>query len=329
MGFRILNPMEESQPRAPKKIRLTKSEAYAMRLSSPKKKRIAFGLVGLLVMAALGNVLWHFQDVWLSYWLPENEPGLPVAAAVDAGPQSSGPSAMPTPEPQTVPNAALPLDYLSAVVWDHPQFVQGVKTFNQSLDLFRQFRRDGAPIALLAQAEHGAIQAAQLFENLQAGAPETVPLADYAARCRRLAAESRRIAQPPAAATQPRLSSSESAVPAPKPGEPWQDPDYLQGARLFNQALERYKLFLADKSRADLLESIEDDAFQAAKKFESLKDQAPESVPIGDHITQCYKLISDCRRQHLEGGPAEPDNDFGRGTAGPRRRPALPAYQPQ
>ena len=58
MGFRILNPMEESQPRAPKKIRLTKSEAYAMRLSSPKKKRIAFGLVGLLVMAALGNVLY-------------------------------------------------------------------------------------------------------------------------------------------------------------------------------------------------------------------------------------------------------------------------------
>ena len=327
MGFRILNPMEESKPAGPKKIRLTKSEVYAMRIASPRKKRIAFGLVGLLVMAALGNVLWHFQDVWLSYWFPEREAALPLEAPGDAEPSPGAKAPAPSPQSQAVPET-LPLDFLSAIPWDHPRFVQGVKTFNQALDLHRRYRRDGAPAALLAQAEQGAIQAARLFEDLQAEAPETVPLAEYAARGRRLAEESRRLAQPSAAA--PRTpSSSESDVPPPRPGEPWQHPDYLQGARLFNQALEQYKIFLADKSRTDLLKAIEDDAFQAAKKFEALKGQAPESVPIGDHVAQCYKLISDCRRQHLEGGPAEPDGDFDRGTAGPRKRPALPAYQPK
>lgn len=320
--------MEESKPAGPKKIRLTKSEVYAMRIASPRKKRIAFGLVGLLVMAALGNVLLHFQDVWLSYWLPEErEAPLPAAAPGDAQPPPAAESPRPAPPPQAVPEPP-PLDFLSAIPWDDPRFVQGVKTFNQSLDLFRRFRRDGAPGALLAQAAQGADRAAQLFGNLKAEAPAAVPLADYAARCRRLAAECRRLAQPPAPAPRP-PSPAPSAVPAPKPGEAWQHPDYLQGARLFNQALEQYQVFLADKSRADLLKAIEDGAFEAAKKFESLKGQAPESVPIGDHVTQCYKLISDCRRQHLEGGPAEPDNDFDRGTAGPRRRPALPAYQPQ
>ena len=318
--------MEESKPAGPKKIRLTKSEVYAMRIANPRKKRIAFGLIGLLVMAALGNVLWHFQDVWLSYWFPETESPLPVATPGDAEPPPAAEAATSIPQPQAVPET-LPLDFLSAIPWDHPRFVQGVKTFNQALDLHRRYRRDGAPVTLLAQAEQGAIQAAQLFEDLQAEAPESVPLAEYAARCRRLAAESRRLAQPPAPTPRPPVSSK-SNVPPPKPGESWQHPDYLQGARLFNQALEQYTLFLADKSRAELLKSIEDDAFQAAKKFEALKGQAPESVPIGDHIAQCYKLISDCRRQHLEGGPAEADNDFGRGTAGPRKRPALPAYQP-
>lgn len=323
--------MEESKPPGPKKIRLTQSEVYAMRIASPRKKRIAFGLVGLLVMAALGNVLWHFQDVWLSYWLPEKEPGPPPTAPVDAAEPSRGPPAAAAAETQALPETrpAPPLDFLSAVVWDHPQFIQGVKTFNQSLDLFRQFRRDGAPVAGLAQAAQGAERAAGLFENLKAEAPADVPLADYVARCRRLAAESRRLASPSAAAAPRPPPSAPSAFPAPKPGESWQHPDYLQGARLFNQALEQYKIFLADKSRADLLQSIEDGAFEAAKKFESLKGQAPESVPIDDHVAQCYKLISDCRRQHLEGGPAEPDGDFDRGTAGPRRRPALPAYQPQ
>ncbi|NCA82586.1 MAG: hypothetical protein EOM72_07525, partial [Opitutae bacterium] len=65
--------MEASPPKAPKKIRLTRAEAYAMRISSPRKKKLTFGLIALLIAVALGNVLWHFQDLWLSYWLPDPE----------------------------------------------------------------------------------------------------------------------------------------------------------------------------------------------------------------------------------------------------------------
>jgi hypothetical protein len=117
-------------------------------------------------------------------------------------------------------------------------------------------------------------------------------------------------------------------VPPHRPGQPWQHPDYLEGARLFNQALAQYKLFLANKSRTELLKPIEEDAFLAAKKFESLKGQAPDDVPLGDHITQCYKLVSDCRRLNLEGAHSGPEPPFDRSTTGPSRRPALPAYQP-
>ena len=74
-----------SQPPAAsprKKIRLTKSEVYAMGISSPKKKRIAFGLVGLLILAAAGNLLWYFQDVWLPYWFPAENAPVPEISAV-------------------------------------------------------------------------------------------------------------------------------------------------------------------------------------------------------------------------------------------------------
>ena len=322
--------MEESTPKAPKKIRLTRAEAYAMRISSPRKKKLTFGLIALLIAVALGNVLWHFQDLWLSYWLPDPGSAAHVRVqAPDSKPSGSIPAA---PAPEAPPAAlGLELAFLSAAAWDHPPFLQGVRLFNQALDRHRLFLRDPAQPALLTQAEEGALQAAQVFETLRADAPASVPLGDYMARCRTLVQEIRRLRNPPppAAAMQPAPAPIARAdVPPHRPGEPWQHPDYLQGARLFNQALEQYKLFLANKSRTELLKPIEEDAFQAAKKFEALKGQAPEDVPLADHITQCYKLISDCRRQHLEGASAEPDRPFDRSTTGPGRRPALPAYQP-
>ena len=54
-----------------------------MGISAPRKKRIAFWLVGLLVVVVLANVLWHFQDDWLTFWLPEQEAAPPVV--VQAG----------------------------------------------------------------------------------------------------------------------------------------------------------------------------------------------------------------------------------------------------
>lgn len=115
------------------------------------------------------------------------------------------------------------------------------------------------------------------------------------------------------------------APPPPEPGGAWQEPDYLEGAKLFNQALAQYQLFLADKTRTELLKPIEEAAFQAAKKFEALKGQAPAGVPLNENIAQCYKLISDCRRQNLE--RAGSGTESGRRTVGPHRRPALPPYQ--
>ena len=330
------------QPQPPptgrKKIRLTKSEVYAMQISSPRKKRLAFGAVGLLVAAALAAALWHYQDMWLPYWLPEQAPAVsgetvagtaPAAEAVPAG--GAAPAAAPAEAPAT-------LEFLTATAWDHPEFLRGVRLFNQALDRLRAFQRDGRPRDLLPQIEEGALQAAATFEKLRPEAPAAASLAEYVARCQKLALEARRLARPPGAAAAPAPAVAappprpKPTAPAPKPGEAWQDPDYLEGGRLFNQALQQYKLFLADKTRLEQLKSIEETAFRAAKKFEALQGLAPTNVPLGDNISQCYRLISDCRRQHLEsgaGGGGDADDGGARGkVVGPNRRPALPAYQP-
>lgn len=314
--------MEETPTTTPgrKKIRLTRTEAYAMGMASPRKRKLTFLAAALAVAAALGAGLWRFQEWWLPYWLSDS----PVAAAPEE-PASGSPAPKPAADASAEARSAeTPLDYLSAAFWDHPTFLQGVRTFNQALDRHRQFLRDRKPAELLAQIEAGATGSARLFESIRAEAPASVPIGEYAAAGERLAAEARRLSRPPPAAA----ATAAAAPAASRPGQPWQHPEYLQGAKLFNRALEQYQAFLADKTRTDLLAEIEEDAFQAAKRFESLKGQAPEGVPLNDHITQCYKLVSDCRRQHLEGANAEPASPFDRGTTGPRRRPALPAYQP-
>ena len=332
---------QPSTPPARKKIRLTKSEAYAMGISSPRKKGLTFGAIGLLCVAVLGAVLWRFQDLWLPYWIP-SDAGTELPVPAPAPEPSSDKPATAIPSAATdAPTAPVPapatLEFLTATAWDHPEFLRGVRLFNQALDRFRAFQRDGRPRDLLPQIEDGALQAAAAFDKLRAEAPTGVPLAEYVARCQKLALDARNLAHPAsslasapaapsaAAATPPRRP----ATPPPKPGEAWQDPDYLEGAKLFNQALEQYQLFLADKSHAELLKPIEDTAFQAAKKFEAIQESAPTNVPIGDHVAKCYRLIADCRRQNLESATPESGDSTSRGkVVGPSRRPALPAYQP-
>lgn len=331
---------QQPPPTGRKKIRLTKSEAYAMQLASPRKTRLAFGAVGLLVAAVLGAALWHFQDLWLPYWLPDQAPAV-SAAAPEPAPAAEAVPAVPAVPAATAPvapaEAPATLEFLTATAWDHPEFLRGVRLFNQALDRLRTFRRDGRPRDLLQQIEDGARQAAATFDQLRAQAPADVPLAEYVLRSHKLAQAARDLARPAAvaaptpsaAAPPPRPTPT---APPPKPGETWQDPDYLEGARLFNRALEQYRLFLADKSRQELLKTIEETAFQAAKKFESLQSAAPTNVPLGDHISQCYRLVSDCRRLNLESGSIAGGADDATGArgkvVGPNRRPALPAYQP-
>jgi hypothetical protein len=328
--------MEESKPQSPKKIRLTRAEIYAMGISSPRQKRITFALIGLLIALALGIVMWLFQDLWLSYWLPEKESAPPAIAPAAAEPISIAPPPVsPAAEPQAPPTLGPELDFLSAAVWDDPQFLQGVRTFNRALDQHHLFLRDRTQSDLPVQIEEGAIQAAKIFAALRTDAPPTVHLVDYIARCHSLVVEIRNLVNPtqtpgiappqPVAVPAP---APRPAPPPPRPGESWQDPDYLEGARLFNQALEQYQLFQADKSHAELLAPIEDTAYQAAKKFEAVRNQAPTNVPVGDHISQCYKLIADCRRQNLESASPEIDKPRDRTPVGPSHRPALPAYQP-
>ena len=334
---------ETPQPQPPtgrKKIRLTKSEAYAMQLSSPRKKRLAFGAVGLLIAAALAAALWHYQDMWLPYWLPEPAAEAP-ADAPETAPLPEAPPPAPPPPAATAPSAPAEapatLEFLTATAWDHPEFLRGVRLFNQALDRLRAYRRDGRPRDLLQQIEDGARQAAATFDQIRPQAPADVPLAEYVLRCHKLAQAARDLARPaavpaPAPAVAAAPPRPRPTAPPPKAGEAWQDPDYLEGARLFNQALEQYQVFLADKSRRDLLNGIEETAFRAAKKFEALQGLAPTNVPLDNHVSQCYRLISDCRRQQLESGSVSggTDDDLGaRGkVVGPNRRPALPAYQP-
>lgn len=190
-----------------------------------------------------------------------------------------------------------------------------------------------APSASVSNEEAPrAAESPEVSRPSPANAPAPVPIGDSTAPSQTPLAEIRRQAPAGDAAAVDDgavLASERQVAPPPGPGKTWPKPGYLEGAQLFNQALEQYRLFLADKTRTELLKPIEEAAFQAAKKFEALKGQAPEGVALNENITQCYKLISDCRRQNLEGaGTASAGGNSGRGTVGPHRRPPLPPYQP-
>ena len=327
------NPVPPPAPPGRRKIRLTKSEAYAMGLSAPRKKRLAFGLVALLVAVALGNLLWHFQEWWLPFWLPEPPPvAAPVSTPAASAPAAPGP-AVSAPVAQS-PAPAATLDYLSAAVWDHPQFQQGVKMFNEALDDCRRFQQAPASLTPLIRAEQGVLQAAQVFAALRPDAPAGVPIGDCEARSQQLLARIRALAQTAAPAAAPAtagIAGTAPALPDIDPQAMKQDSAYLAGARLFNQAVENFKLYQANPARKDLLDPTEQAARQAAEAFEALRKRMPANVhaELDRQLHQCYGLVSACRGQRLEKeGTGETGKPFERGTAGPSRRPALPAYQP-
>jgi hypothetical protein len=321
--------MEESTPKKQKPIRLTKTEAYAMQMERPKKKKLTFWLIGLVVAAALGAGLWVFQDTWLPYWLPSDEkteihdePASPAEEATLLA--DSVPLEAPT-------GASLPLNFLSATAWDHPQYHKGVRLFNQALDRYRTFLNSPRNPSLLAQAAKGTRLAGRTFQSLKPVEPSDEPLTHPLDQCRRLMKEVQtsqqalRIETPKAPAVRPaplRIQASELE----------QHTDFKKGARQFNQALDQFNQYKANTSRKELLKPTEDLAREAAQTFEALKRQAPVETyeEIDRHIHQCYGIVSACRQQQLEaeGAKAATPNTFNRGTAGPSRRPVLPAYQP-
>ena len=79
----------------------------------------------------------------------------------------------------------------------------------------------------------------------------------------------------------------------------WKDPDFLRGARLFNDALAKYKTYLSDRSQTELLTTVEQQCREAISAFESCRAFAPPEVKIQELINQGYRLISDCRQSTL------------------------------
>ncbi|MDR0993527.1 MAG: hypothetical protein LBN38_03030 [Verrucomicrobiota bacterium] len=310
-----------------KVIRISQAEAYALRIPTARKKKKPCGCLGLVLLLILGGGLWHFREHGLSYFQKETAPAFPA----DAFPPP--PASAPPEEIEVDLPVEGHLSYLSAAGWDNETFRSGVRIFNRAVDAYRHFPEDADTLTPLAEGEQDVIQAARLFATLRKDAPAEVSLEAYLQACRDLLAAFRERAAafelPPSFIAQPF-----DPVPPPPPARPatassqkWTHPDLEEGARLFNQALAQYQQFLRDKSRTDLLPAVEESAYQAAKKFEGLRDVAPETVPLDQHITQSYKLISDSRRQHLEAAQNEKPTRIRR-TTGPRRRPALPAYQP-
>ncbi len=327
-----MDPLDaiEKKATATKTIRITRTEAYAMRMAGPRKRKLTFTLAGLLIAIILGSLLWLWQDAWLPYWL-EAVPAAAPAETTEAVPETPAPAPAPVAAPaapvaETRPAEAPEsgLDYLSAAVWDDPRFRHGVRRFNQAIDRHRQVRGQAKSEAL-AQIEEGAMQAGQVFEELRAEAPASVPIDDYISRTHRLVAETRRAARAAAPQPAPPPVTAELTAEAMR-----RHPDFLKGARLFNRALEQFNQFKADPGRTDLLQPTEELARQAGQTFEALKRTMPASLhkEIDRQIHQSYGIVSACRGAQLKDGGVRDPSTPGRGTTGPGRRPALPAYQP-
>ena len=79
----------------------------------------------------------------------------------------------------------------------------------------------------------------------------------------------------------------------------WKHPSFLRGARQFNDALAKYKAYLADRKNPDILKTVEQQCRDAIAAFESCRAFAPAEIKIQDLINQCYRLISDCRQSTL------------------------------
>jgi hypothetical protein len=323
----------ERPPAGPKTIRLTRAEAYALKLARPRKRSARFLVAGLLLAIILGSVLWLFQDWWLPWWLPESQSTDAPAAETAALPAAPAPAPAPLPSPSPsaapAPAASGELTYLSAALWDHPDFVQAVRLFNHTLDRRRAAKGASVPPEELIAIGRDAAAAGRQFDALKPGAPAGVPLDAYVAAARRLTEDIRRQLSVQAA------RAAENSKPAEAPasdGTYKTLPDYREGARLFNQALEHFNHFKAHPDQLDRLDPAEDLARQAGQKFEAVKRRsaAADHAAIDRLIHQCYGLVSACRGARLREGdsPSTAAPAFDRGTAGPRRRPALPAYQP-
>lgn len=92
---------------------------------------------------------------------------------------------------------------------------------------------------------------------------------------------------------------SKPAGPASEQTVRWQHPAFLKGARLFNDALAKYKAYQATKQNPSVLPIVESQCREAIAAFESCRAFAPAEVDISALVDQCYRLISDVRQSTL------------------------------
>jgi serine/threonine protein kinase len=121
--------------------------------------------------------------------------------------------------------------------------------------------------------------------NAGPAAPETEPAPETAT------------AEEPATAPEPETRSADTGTITPGA---WNHPGFIQAADLFNQTLTAYQTHLKKPDPADpALAGLLADAQYAALLFETIRPEAPPSVPVTLYANQCYQLVNDIRRARL------------------------------
>jgi serine/threonine protein kinase len=153
------------------------------------------------------------------------------------------------------------------------------------------------------------------FQTLLSGQPRTPPpIAADPASVDALPAQTPAPETPadPADAEPPPLSAGTGTV---TPGA-WNHPGFIQAAELFNKSLAAYREALADSSPGgSALSAILADAQYAALLFETIRPDAPPSVPVTLYANQCYQLVNDVRRARM--APEDKKNLF---SLAPKKR---------
>jgi serine/threonine-protein kinase len=111
----------------------------------------------------------------------------------------------------------------------------------------------------------------------------------------------------------------EAAEPSP---EVWRNEDFLQGARLFNQALAEYKKYQETRENPDILKDVEQNCRDAIAYFEAARADAPEHINLGQYIDQCNGMIFNVRQSTTMESPAAP------AAAAPASPPEPPPVAP-
>jgi len=87
----------------------------------------------------------------------------------------------------------------------------------------------------------------------------------------------------------------------------WDNPDFMRGARLFNEALELRAKHMQNRNDTATLPQVEKKCRQAIQAFDACRKMAPAGVDVAKFIQQCYQLIADVRQATLlapASGPA-------------------------